>query len=1005
MSTIVENVNPISIEVEPKYSVTTTTGADVEITEPDYIVHAQRKEYKVVGDNIYIPKLYDDAPQWMKDLIGTVVDVKTAVATGNLNDALEALRTLATELDVAKNTYTMSIISSNDIDQRINTAIETLNSSLAAADATILNIAQTAVTPEEASAIAINTLSASLSASGSIGSFIANMNAAFADLDSTTAQSINYMESAIEAEFSANATAVQTLRTYVGVDEDGNSIGTGLFADVDLLKKQTDGIIETKTGTYDVILNASNPNTAQLVITAEPYATWKAADATGMSTRLAHIGDVYIKYSTNANGSRNYIASYKFIKTEVDRTSPFSTDADGFTWALIVDQAAQDAYTQALNAYTLADGKSSVYYGTLALRDSTSSGWTAAQKSSNIGDIWVISDTGNDQNKQFRWNGSSWVDIRDKKIVANAEAITQLGVDISNEAGLRASGDTSVTNTVKAYADTVGAGVETKWAYNSTVNINGTTYNSGFGLATSLTTGSGLPVGQSEFWIKADKFKLMSADGSKKSSYSPFVVNTSTGDITFNGKVNFSNVSNTKGTGSNLLYNSAPKIGSETKGWYVWTNSGMTVNLSAGWDVWKPTGGASVAANIGGNPSIGSVYDVGQSSRFPVIAGSRYEASAYISAHRSNSYVYLIFYDTAGNYVGEASGNVINYSGSNALVNWGRSFMFTTAPGNAATATLIIRSIVTDNNPYCFVANAFAGVAEANQTTPSNWSEGTSAGATYTSELSNDAGYVLPAGVANAINTNTTTINGSKITTGSITAAQIAAYSVTAAQIAANSVSADRLTSTNGSSTVWTGGGLVSSNFNGNVAGYIGSPTAGFRLSSNAAGTSADPNIYGAYIKGGTMEGIYFNIVDLKVKSTLDPSKTGEISNSINSGMFVGRNYGSGHYTNRVCSSTSQIVIYGNAMATNTTSTGTFSGTLILQYSIDSGSNWVKIDSDSTSYETPGYGFDITHCITLFGILAGSIVPDNGTIIFRVIGSGRNITFNNIKYIATLYNQ
>ena len=210
----------------------------------------------------------------------------------------------------------------------------------------------------------------------------------------------------------------------------------------------------------------------------------------------------------------------------------------------------------------------------------------------------------------------------------------------------------------------------------------------------------------------------------------------------------------------------------------------MTVNLSAGFDIWKPTGGASVAANIGGNPSIRSVYDVGQSSRFPVIAGSRYEASAYISAHRSNSYVFVVFYDTSGNYAGEASGNVINYAGSSALVNWGRSSVFTTAPGNAATATLIIRSVVTGSNPYCFVANAFAGVAEANQTTPSNWSEGTSAGATYTSELSNDAGfttlgavasqgYVLPAGVANAINTNTTTIDGGKITTGSIKAAQI----------------------------------------------------------------------------------------------------------------------------------------------------------------------------------------------------------------------------------------
>ncbi len=230
MSTIVENTNPISVEIEPKHSVTSQTGAIVEIIEPDYSVAVQRKEYKVVGDNIYIPRLYDDAPQWMKDLIGTVVDIKTAVAVGNLDDALEALRTLSDELDVAKNTYTLSIVSSNDIDTRINTAIETLNSALLDADATILNIAQTATTPEEASAIAINTLSASLSEDGEIGSFISNMNAAFADLDSATTESINLMESAIEAEFSANATAVQTIRTYVGIDDAGASTGTGLSA-------------------------------------------------------------------------------------------------------------------------------------------------------------------------------------------------------------------------------------------------------------------------------------------------------------------------------------------------------------------------------------------------------------------------------------------------------------------------------------------------------------------------------------------------------------------------------------------------------------------------------------------------------------------------------------------------------------------------------------------------------------------------------------------------------
>lgn len=111
-------------------------------------------------------------------------------------------------------------------------------------------------------------------------------------------------------------------------------------------------------------------------------------------------------------------------------------------------------------------------------------------------------------------------------------------------------------------------------------------------------------------------------------------------------------------------------------------------------------------------------------------------------------------------------------------------------------------------------------------------------------------------GVVNEVNNGqTTTINGGRITTGSVTANQIAAKTITANQIAANSVTADVLQAGVSGSTVWKGGGLVSNNFNGVPYGNIGWPSQGFRLSSNAAGTSADPNIYGAYMRGGTVEG------------------------------------------------------------------------------------------------------------------------------------------------------
>lgn len=914
-------------------STSTDNNIDIEILEPDYSVTINKREYVITGDNLYIPKTYDESPQWLKDIIGTITDFSLNQKLTEIGALSNTLYALIDELEVAKNTYTNSIITSAEIDERINTRIETLNSSIAESDATIVDLITTKATPTEASSLALNVLTSSIN-DGEISAIVSSLQNTISNSTSALSNSIDVVSAEMTGSFEGAATGIQSLSSYVGIDPNTyDPDGTGMLADIEILQKQNDGIIETISGTYDVITNPQDPNLAQLVISAEPYATWKASDVSGINTRLSHIGDVFIKYIDNPNGSKEYVASYKFIRTVVDSTSPYATDSDGFTWALIVDQAAQDAYEQALNAYDLADNKrrvftatpsgpydvgdlwtktvtggsmlykstatrsvgytgsdwvvaddaglnqfvdvtytptvtslqnqvdgkveswytastsdpksawtdattrakhdgdmwyqtdtklsyyyssstnawnliddakaiqaladaataqatadgkiSSYYMSTLALAQSMSSGWTSTEKTNNIGDLVVVwNDSTLDNNGTWRWNGTSWVTTRDKKLIALASDVTNLSTELTNGTNTWASADSTLENSLMTEISDEGARVESKFAYNNTLMLNGTSYSSGFGIATSLTSGSGLPTGQSEFWINASKFKFTNTN--QTGQVAPFTIDASgvTPQITFNGKVTFSNVTNTIGTGSNLLYNSAPKIGSETKGWYVWTNSGMTVNLSAGWDVWKPTGGASVAANIGGSPSIGSVFDVGQSSRFPVIAGSRYEASAYISAHRSNSYVFVVFYDTSGNYAGEASGNVINYAGNNALVNWGRSSVFTTAPGNAATATLIIRSVVTSNNPYCFVTNAFAGVAEANQTTPSNWSEGTSAGATYTSELSNDAGfttlgavasqgYVLPAGVANAINTNTTTISGSKITTGSITAAQI----------------------------------------------------------------------------------------------------------------------------------------------------------------------------------------------------------------------------------------
>lgn len=570
MSTIVENVNTVDVEIEQKYSVTTTTGSDVEIVEPDYIVHAQRKEYKVVSDNIYIPKFYDDAPQWMKDIIGTVVNVKTAVAIGNLNDALEALRTLATELEVAKNTYTMSIISSNDIDQRINTKIETLNSSLMEADATILNIAQTAVTPEEASAIAINTLSASLSASGEIGSFIANMNAAFATLDSATTESIEYMESSIDAEFSANAQVVQTVRTYVGIDEAGASTGTGLSA--------------------------------------------------------------YLEGSDGTIGSA----------------------------------------------------------------------------------------------------------------------------------------DSDVANNI--YVDSQG-NIKSKFEYNSSLNINGVTYNSGFGLATSLTPNSGLATGQSEFWIKADKFKIMSADGGTKSSYSPFSIDTNTGNILFNGVVTFGRNPNIAQKSDLNIRPNLVRNGSLENGFDWISNNPNWVKENGSW--------GSVALN---STYSSGAYSV-KSLDIKVSGDTNYVLTGDSLLIASDGYCYfdVIYFDSKGNNIGESEQSIVygTHDFSDSIERRDSHVIQITTPSNVDYCS--VRFVFSISNPTLV---GFRRVKLEKGNLP--WTQ-------YSSDAT--ISYSWQDEVQNVLNNKTTVVNGSTITTGTINGDRFNANSIDASKIVVGTITADRIKS------------------------------------------------------------------------------------------------------------------------------------------------------------------------------------------------------------------
>ena len=169
-------------------------------------------------------------------------------------------------------------------------------------------------------------------------------------------------------------------------------------------------------------------------------------------------------------------------------------------------------------------------------------------------------------------------------------------------------GTSGLKQTLEGVIDKEGARVESKFAYNSNIVVNGVAYSSGFGLTSTGTQagtytedGVTYPKFNSEFWINAEKFKF--TNSTKSGSVAPFTIDASgtTPQIKFNGIVEFNNISSRPTHTSGTLANrpSIAVLGSS----YVATNENNKVYTytSAGWIVGGVTSSEVVAAINGGN--------------------------------------------------------------------------------------------------------------------------------------------------------------------------------------------------------------------------------------------------------------------------------------------------------------------------------------------------------------------------------------------------------------------
>ena len=227
------------VEIVNNIEVTSTSQVEVETVDLSNLdITVAKKEYVITGDDIYIPMLYDDAPQWMKDLVQVVVDV--SISSGNqslINNMNAILQDFAVSY-VPLNQYTQTILDLGDEDTRLNGLIETLNSNfndgLSEANAQIISLQMTKASKDEVVAQVIQTIAAQLADGASnIGSTIGRIDQAIADETSARALSLQTLTASLEdtnLDVAANAEVIQNALAYVGIDEAGASTGTGLSA-------------------------------------------------------------------------------------------------------------------------------------------------------------------------------------------------------------------------------------------------------------------------------------------------------------------------------------------------------------------------------------------------------------------------------------------------------------------------------------------------------------------------------------------------------------------------------------------------------------------------------------------------------------------------------------------------------------------------------------------------------------------------------------------------------
>lgn len=229
----------------------------------------------------------------------------------------------------------------------------------------------------------------------------------------------------------------------------------------------------------------------------------------------------------------------------------------------------------------------------------------------------------------------------------------------------------------------------------------------------------------------------------------------------------------------NVIWNSCCTVTAD--GWIAYGDAGWNPggsSLGIAEPVWGLASfGAGRLASMGSPNGPRAVAEWNTS--LPILEGQRVAAAALIGNHRfgGGARVQLVFYNSAGGYISEHSGNDISTAqvGGNLLSGWGKSALIMNAPSGARFAR--VRVTATSNgqlDPVLFFTQVQLSIAPANATEIGEWTPGGITAIT--------GGVIV-----------TDSILARHIAAGQVKAAQIDTDAVTAAKIQGGAVSANKL--------------------------------------------------------------------------------------------------------------------------------------------------------------------------------------------------------------------